>query len=675
MSKKTSGGHKPPAPHKTNPKAAAAFAQALAWHQQGQLDQARAFYQKALERDPKHTDALVNLGLICLQRGDYEHGIQWIQRSLKLNPRQPDALSNLGVAQAALKHYAEAVETFGRAIALNPKDPVLYNNRGGALKDMYLQQEAIADLNEAIRLAPDYADAYNNRGLAYFNLRDNESARADFERAIEIRPNYALAYRHLGWMYGELKQYAKAIEHFEKALALAPDSVQLLGNIYNCRQQLCSWQDNERLLAQIDSNLEQRKKVISPFICLTLPSTPQKQQICARLAAREIELSVRSQPATPHAGEKIRIGYFSPDFRNHPVTHLVAGLIESHDRNRFEVYGFNIGPPTDDPWRERMKNGFDHFHDVLEKSDDEVVAMAREIGLGIAVDLTGYTQFSRTAIFAKRAAPIQLQYLGYVGTMGAGFIDYTIADDIVVPESDRQYFDEKIIYLPYCYQVNDDKKMVSERQFTRQELGLPENGFVFCCHNNLYKITPDAFDIWMRLLGKTEGSVLWLLRGSEGVEDNLREEARKRGIAPERLVFAGHAPHAEYLARFRAADLFLDTLYYNAGTTASDALWAGLPVLTCRGNTYVGRMAASIVSAAGLPELAAANPQEYEALALRLASDADYLHSIRQRLAVNRPSCPLFDTRQTTRHIEQGLIAAYERQQSGLPPDHIFVQP
>lgn len=675
MSKKPTSSQPPHRPHKASPKAAAAFAQALVWHQQGQLDQARAYYLKTLDRDPKHTDALVNIGLICLQENFYEEGVEWIQRSLKLNPRQPDALSNLGVALAALKNYTGAVDALTRAIALNPNDPVLYNNRGGALKDIYLQREAITDFDAAIKLEPNYAEAYNNRGLAHFNLRENELARADFERAIAIKPDYVLAYRHLGWMFNEIRQYKAAIENFEKAYSLAPETAYLLGNIYSCRQYLCMWDKNEKLLDEINLKLGQGKRVVSPFICLSLPSTPERLQDCARLSASKLEILPWEEQSAPVADSRIRVGYFSPDFRNHPVTHLVAGLIEQHDRSRFEVHGFNIGPVVDDPWRQRMVKAFDHFHDVMEISDDKVVALAREAGLDIAVDLTGYTQFSRTSIFAKRVAPIQVQYLGYVGSMGADFIDYTIADEVVIPENERQFFDEKIIYLPHTYQVNDNKKVISDKNFSRQELGLPDKGFVFCSHNNLYKITPDAFDIWMRLLGKVEGSILWLLKGAEEVADNFRTEAKKRGIDPGRLFFAEHASHADYLARFRAADLFLDTFHYNAGTTASDALWAGLPVLTCKGNTYVSRMAASILNAVGLPELVASSPQEYEGIATRLASNPEQLHSLRQKLAANKSTHPLFDTKLTTRHIEQGFLAAHERHQAGLPPDHIFVQP
>lgn len=676
MSKKDNRGQKAPGPHKTNPKAAAAFAQALAWHQKGDLHQAQLLYQKTLERDPKHTDALVNSGLICLQRGDYEEGILWISRSLKIDPRQPDALSNLGVAQTALKNYTEAVATFTRAIALNPKDPVLYNNRGGALKDMYCQREAIEDFDHAIELAPQYAEAYNNRGLAYSNLRENDLALADFDKAIEINPNYALAYRHKGLVLHELKRHSEAIKCYQKVIAIKPDTPLIIGNLFACQQQLCDWQDYPEMIDVISSSLSQEKKSIAPFTYLSLPSIPGVQQVCARLSAKDLPQARPWQNGERRqGGSKIRIGYFSPDFRNHPVTHLVAGLIESHDRSLFEVYGFNIGPLADDPWRLRMEHAFDHFLDALEKSDDELVALAREIGLDIAVDLTGYTQYSRTKIFAMRVAAIQVQYLGYVGTMGSDCMDYIIADSQVIPEEERQFYDEKVIYLPHTYQVNDDKKVVSEKQFSRQELGLPEEGFVFCCHNNHYKITPDAFDIWMRLLHNIKGSVLWLLKGPDETSHNLQKEAERRGIDPGRLVFAESIPHAEYLARFRAADLFLDTFYYNAGTTASDALWAGLPVLACRGNTYVSRMAASILNAIGLPELVARNPQEYEEIAIKLASNPDYLHSIKQRLANNKSTHPLFNTKLTTRHIEQGFIQAFERHQSGLPPDHIFVQP
>lgn len=669
---------KPPTlrPHKTNPKAAAAFSQALAWHQQGNLDQALALYQKTLERDPKHTDALVNMGLICLQRNQYAEGADWIQRSLKIDPRQPDALSNLGVAQAALKKHADAVETFSRAIALNPKDPVLYNNRGGALKDMYRQAEAIADFTHAISLAPAYADAYNNRGLAFYNLRQNDEALADFDHAIEADPNHAVAYRHKGLVLQELKRYKEAVGCYEKALAIRPGLPLVLGYLFYCLQELCEWQDYSLLVDAITSMLRRGELPVVPFVYLALPSNPELQQICARLSVKEFPPPKPwpvTEPAQP--GQKIRIGYFSPDFRNHAVTHLVAGLIEQHDRSRFEVHGFNIGPVADDPWRKRMENGFDRFYDVLEKSDDEVVRLAREIGLDIAIDLTGYTQFSRTRIFAERVAPVQIQYLGYVGTMGTNFMDYLIADSIVIPENERPFFDEKIIYLPHSYQVNDDRKVISDRQFTRQELGLPEQGFVFCCHNNHYKFTPEAFRIWMRLLDKVPGSVLWLIGGNEETMRNLRKEATSSGIDPERLVFAEKAGHAEYLARFRAADLFLDTFNYNAGTIASEALWAGLPVLTCKGNTYVSRMAASLLHAAGLPELVAGTPQEYEEIALRLASNPDQMKALARKLEGSRTTCALFNTAQTTRHIEQGFIKAHERHLAGLPPEHILVAP
>lgn len=668
---------KPPAsrPHKTNPKAAAAFAQALAWHQQGNLGQALALYQKTLDRDPKHTDALVNTGLICLQRGEYEAGAEWIQRSLKIDPRQPDALSNLGVAQAALKNHAGAVDTFSRAIALNPRDPVLYNNRGGALKDMYRQAEAIADFTHAISLAPAYADAYNNRGLAFYNLRQNDDALADFDKAIAANPNFAVALRHKGLVLQELKRHTEAADCYKKALAIAPDLPLVLGYLFYCKQELCEWQDYSTLVDTITDLLRGDQLPIVPFVYLALPGDPELQLRCARRYAREFS-SPESWPVEPlQSGQKIRIGYFSPDFRNHAVTHLVAGLIEQHDRSRFEIHGFNIGPVVNDPWRARMQKGFDHFHDVLEKSDDEIVRLAREIGLDIAVDLTGYTQFSRTSVFARRAAPVQVQYLGYVGTMGTRFMDYLIADSVVIPENERPFYDEKIIYLPHSYQVNDDRKIVSDRQFTRQELRLPENGFVFCCHNNHYKLTPDVFHLWMRLLNSIPGSVLWLIGGNEEAIRNLKKEAAGCGIDPERLVFAEKVGHAEYLARFRAADLFLDTFNYNAGTIASEALWSGLPVLTCTGNTYVSRMATSLLHAVGLPELAAATPAEYEATALRLASNPEEMAALARKLRDNKTACPLFDTRLTTRHIERGLIQAHERHKAGLPPAHIFIEP
>jgi len=371
--------------------------------------------------------------------------------------------------------------------------------------------------------------------------------------------------------------------------------------------------------------------------------------------------------------EKIRIGYFSMDFKNHAVAMLTAGLFETHNRARFEVIAFSFGPDTKDEMRVRLEKAFDQFIDVQDKSDKEIAELARQMGIDIAIDLAGFTADSRTGIFAYRAAPVQVNYLGYPGTMGADYMDYLIADETLIPEESRQYYAEKIIYLP-CFQANDSKRMIADRVFTREELGLPHHSFVFCCFNNNYKFTPDTFVSWMRILKQTSDSVLFLYAENELVVTNLRREASQQGVDSHRLVFGKKLPAPDYLARYRAADLFLDTLPFNAGTTASDALWAGLPVLTCMGEAFASRMAASLLNAIDMPELITHTQQDYEALAIELATNPDRLKAIRQKLERQRLTTPLFDTELFTRHIEEAYTKMFERYQADLAPAHIYVR-
>jgi predicted O-linked N-acetylglucosamine transferase (SPINDLY family) len=369
----------------------------------------------------------------------------------------------------------------------------------------------------------------------------------------------------------------------------------------------------------------------------------------------------------------MRIGYFSADFREHAVSHLLAGLIEHHDRSRFEVTGFAFGREGNDAMTARLAAAFDAFVDVRTRSDSDVALLARELEIDVAVDLMGYTQEARPNIFAHRAAPVQVGFLGYPGTMGAPCFDYLVADATLIPGAGRQHYAEAIAYLPHSYQPNDRTRRIADRTPGRDELGLAGAGFVFCCFNNGYKILPATFDRWMRILGRVDGSVLWLLEDNEPAKQNLRREALRRGIRADRLVFAPLMPMPEHLARHRAADLFLDTWPYNAHTTASDALWAGLPVLTFPGDAFASRVAASLLYAAGLPELVADTAERYESLAAELATDPGRLAEIRRRLARNRDSAPLFDIRRYATHIEAAFTAMFERNQAGLPPAHHFV--
>jgi predicted O-linked N-acetylglucosamine transferase (SPINDLY family) len=367
------------------------------------------------------------------------------------------------------------------------------------------------------------------------------------------------------------------------------------------------------------------------------------------------------------------VGYFSADFHNHATGYLMAELFELHDKSQFELVGLSFGPIANDEMRQRLEKSFDQFIEVGRKSDVEVARLSRDLNIDIAVDLKGFTQDARTGIFAHRAAPIQLNYLGYPGTLGADYMDYIIADRTLIPLESQSCYTEKVVYLPNSYQVNDRKRLISDRQFTRQELGLPENGFVFCCFNNNYKILPATFEGWMRILKAVEGSVLWLFQVNAWAVDNLKKEAEKQGIAPDRIVFAEWLPLPEHLARHRQADLFLDTFPYNAHTTTSDALWAGLPVLTLMGRSFASRVAASLLNAVGLSELITSTQEKYEALAIELALNPNKLADIKLKLANNRMTTPLFDTLCFTKHLEAAYIEMHGRYHAGLEPDHISI--
>jgi predicted O-linked N-acetylglucosamine transferase (SPINDLY family) len=686
------------------------FAQALALHQTGRLDEAGILYEKIIASDGRHTGALTNLGFICLQRGDREGCIRLLGQSLEIIPNQPAALNVLGMALQDLNRIDQALVSYDRAVALKPDFIEAHYNRGNVLQLLNRLEEALASYDRALSLRPDlipalgnqgvvleklnrpdealasydralalnasHAELHNNRGNALKNLGRFEEALSSYDRALARRPDYAEAHYNRGNALQLLNRMDEALANYDRALALKPDYPYLLGTWLYGKMHCCDWEGLDSAWARVNRAIEQDRKAAAPFAILAIPSSPAQQQRCAQICIRD-RFPRHPTPlwhGERYAHDRIRIGYFSSDFSDHPVSHLIAQLIEGHDRSRFEVTGFSFGTPSQDLWRRRLEKAFDRFLDVHALSDRDIATQAREREIDIAVDLNGFTKGARTGIFAMRPAPVHVNYLGYPGTLGADYMDYLIADATVIPPEQRQYYSEKIVQLPHTFQVNNTTREISDKPFSRAELGLPDGAFVFCCFNHNYKITPDAFDIWMRLLRSVTGGVLWLSGGNTAAVRNLRLEAEKRGIAPRRLVFAPRMESlAEHLARYRRADLFLDTFYYNAHTTASDALWAGLPVLTRQGDTFASRVAASLLKAVGLPELITHGPAEYENLALELATSPERLAVLREKLAVNRTTLPLFDTVRFTRDIEKAYLTMHERYQAGLAPDHIEV--
>jgi predicted O-linked N-acetylglucosamine transferase (SPINDLY family) len=679
--------------------------------QAGDLERAITLMTQAVEAAPQDPALRFNLANVLRSVGRHVQALDQYDRVLALKPDSAGVWFNRGNALRDLGRDAEAVDSYGRVAALRPDFTAAHYNCGNALVALGRPLEAVASFDRAIDLAGDHAEAHANRGAALSALRRFEAAVGSFERAIEIAPDHAaahlgrgnallelrrdgaaiasyqtaveldpdLAAAHaaLGNALARARQYAAAIASYDRALHLAPDLRDVQGQRLFAKMQACDWSDYATEGAEAAASLRLGILPAHPFCLLARLDVPALQREAARLWVRREcppdppDPALRSIP-TPTPGAKIRVGYFSPDFRNHPVSRLTAELFEIHDRSRFDVQAFSFGPRQRDELRNRLEHAFDRFHDVRDVPDEEVVALARGLRLDIAVDLGGLTEGCRPAVFARRPAPVQVSYIGYLGSMGASFMDYLVADHCIVPVEDQDDYTEKIIRLP-SYQVNDSQRTVSARVFSRTELGLPQDAFVFCCFNASYKFNPPTFERWMRILGRTPGSVLFLHADAPTVADNLRREAGIRGIDPQRLVFAGPLPFADYLARYRAADLFLDTLPYNAGATASDALWAGLPVLTCRGATFAGRVAASLLRAIELEDLVTQNAADYENLAVELATEPGRLEALRGRLADRRLSTLLFDTRRFTRSLEAAYDAIHARRLAGLAPDHLQI--
>jgi len=650
---------------------------ALRAHQSGNLAEAARLYGEVLRADPRHFQALFGMGEVYYQAGRYEDAQRLVGDALRINPRSPEAFFMRGCALHRLNRPPDALACFDNALRLNADFAEAESNRGVCLMALNRNEQALASLDRAVALDPAGVDAWNNRGCVLHNLARHEEAVASFDKALAREPRFVKALINRGSTLVALQRYGDAADDFERALAIDPETAYATGNLVLCRMHACDWRNFAAGKAAVADGLKAGKRTIYPFVNVALSHSMADQLQCARLwAAHEAPPS-----PTPlsrgelYRHEKIRIAYVSADFHAHATSVLMAGVFEQHDRNRFELVALSFGTDDGSEMRTRVKNAFDRFVDVREKSDAEIASLIRQWEIDIAIDLKGYTKDHRSGIFALRPAPIQATYLGYPGTMGAPYFDYIIADATVIPEEHRAYYAEQIAYLPDSYQCNDSRRAIAGRGFTREHAGLPEAGFVFCCFNKNYKIAPEMFALWMRLLRDIPESVLWLLEDNAEAKRNLSRAAEAHGIASSRLVFAPRVGGPEHLARHRLADLFLDTEPYGAHTTASDALWAGLPVLTALGPTFASRVGASLLDAVGLPELIVDSLAAYEASALRLARHPDALAAIRTKLAANRDSCPLFDTVRFTRNLESAYVMMWQRWQRGEPPGSFSLEP
>jgi protein O-GlcNAc transferase len=666
----------------------------------GRLEEAVSSFDQTLALEPNHLEAHNNRGdaLMGLQRA--HEALVSFECAIQLDSRFAPAHNNRGNALLALKRPAEALAAFERAVQLRPDYAEGHYNRGNALADLHRTAEALTSFERALQLRPTYPGALHNRAIALLALGRFEEALVSCDRALELEPDYAAALSARGNVLLRLLRPAEASKSFQRALELRPDSRDVLNNygstlvmlqkheeaaacfsrllevspeqdyapgaLFHSQLHCAEWTGYMQGLRGLVGAVLLGKRASTPFCLLAVADSAATQGQCAQLHAAD-----RYPPATPlWRGEKykharIRVAYLSADFHNHVTAHLAAQLFERHDRERFEITAISFGPDDGSAMRARLQRAFDRFVDVRSMSDAAVAQRLRELEIDIAVDLKGFTENCRTGILAYRAAPVQVSYLGYPGTLGAPYIDYIVADREVIPPADQVHYSEQVVYLPECYQVNDSTRAIAARTPERAEVGLPATGFVFCSFNSTYKITPVMLDIWTRLLRQVPGSVLWLLQGNATATRNLRRESQLRGVDPERLVFAPWMAAEEHLARQRVADLFLDTLPVNAHTTASDALWAGLPVLTCRGQAFAGRVAASLLTALELPELITGSLHEYEQRALELATMPGRLATLRARLAANSATHALFDTARFCGHLEAAYLNMWQQYQSG----------
>jgi len=664
--------------HASAPQLQQMLARAIAAHRAGDIAQAESLYQLVLQADKTQFEALHLLGIIEGQRGNFAAGLRRINEALRVRPDSAAALVNLGRMQSGLGDDASALVAYKKALALNPRSARAHGAMGNLLSRQHRLQEALAHCDAAIAIAADYASAWHNRGEVLFKLNRLEEALASYDRALAIAPDRAAPWLGRGNALTGLGRRADAYAAYAKACALAPDLPYAEGQRLQAKLYICDWENIEAECAHLAAGVRQGKRRSSPFTMLVASPSLADQRKCAELWVADL-CPPAAQPlwrGEHYRHERIRVAYLSADFHNHATAYLAAAMFEAHDRSRFETVGASYGSCSNDDMHARLRGAFDHFVDAQALTDADMAQTLRGLEIDIAVDLKGFTHHSRPAVLAQRFAPVQVNYLGFPATMGAAcYIDYIIADRTVVPPEHAAFYTEEVVWLPDTYQVNDAGRLIAERTPTRVELGLPGAGFVFCCFNSSYKIMPAIFDVWMRLLAAVEGSALWLLADDEVATHNLRREAARRGVDPTRLVFASRLGPADHLARHRQADLFLDTLPYNAHTTASDALWAGLPVLTCLGSTFAGRVAASLLDAVGLSELVTTSLADYEALALKIAREPALCASLKATLARNRETFPLFDTKRFTRKIEAAYTTMWERCRRGEPPQSFAVEP
>ncbi len=615
------------------------FKNAINFYENKEYDKAKKVCEDILDIQPDDLNATNLLAILNFQNKDFVQSIKFFEKAIKINPNISETYNNLGNVYYEFKQFNLAIENYNKAIKLNPNFVLSYYNRAKALQEINQKQEAISDYN----------------------------------KAISLKNNFSAAYKNLGNLYAELKILDKSIYNHERALKINPNMSYLNGTIIQSKCGLSEWTNFKEDKLFLKNGILSEKKNTSPFPTILIYDSPSLQKKAIEIFVKNEFENTKKIKFEKNKNKKIKIGYYSSDFHNHATMYLMANLFECHDKNKFETYAFSFGPDDGSKIRKRVVKTFDKFFDVKFKTTKEIVQHSRELNIDIAIDLKGFTNNNRFDLFIERCAPIQISYLGFPGTSGSDCIDYLIADKIIIPEENKNYYSENIIYLPNSYQANDSNPTLSKRIFSKKDFNLPENKFIFCCFNHNFKILPDMFEIWMRILKKVKNSVIWLLIDNEIAQNNLKKILVSNDIDPNRMIFAGRLPHSEHIIRLGLADLFLDTFPCNAHTTASDALRSSLPIITIKGNSFASRVASSLLTSVGLEELITNSEKEYEELAIKIAEEKNFYKEIKHKLKKNIIEMPLFNSKLFTKKLETAYVEVYKNYNENTKPETIQI--
>ena len=633
------------------------FEESFNLHKQGKIKEALETYLKILPEQKNNSKLNYLIGVIYLQSKKFELAVDFFEKTINLDKNNLGAYNNLGASLQQLRRFEQAVKVYEKVLSLKPDFTDALNNLATCFANLKKYDQAISYFEKILKINKNNSVVYNNLGNIYKELNQHKKSIENYNKALEINPNYHLTYLNLGDTLIELKDYNGALINYKNLIKLSPKHHFIEGKILHTNMQICNWENYVNDLKNLFQSLEKHEKIIDPFSIVSLTEKADHQKRASEIFSNyKFPTQLENKINSDKNNLKTRLGYFSPDFCDHPVLHLIFDVFKNHNKNKFEIFAFSFGPRKKDEMTKQVKKYFNKFIDINDKSDEEVAMLSRKMGIDIAIDLCGFTNFNRAGIFSHRAAPLQVNFLGYPGTMGSTFIDYLIADRIVIPEDQKLNYSENIAYLPNCYQPNMAVKNISKTKITRNEEGLPVDAFVFCNFNSNYKITPEIFEVWMNILKNVSNSVLWLLETNNESSKNIIKEAKKNNISENRIIFAKHLPNKDHLKRIELADIFLDTFPYSAHTTASDFVRVGIPLITLKGESFASRVASSILNQVNLNELVTKNKNEYQELAISIGMDNEKLKNLKEKLKGSISDSNLFNSVLYTKHLEDLFI-------------------